>query len=127
MERIALRAEYTTDDIFNEGFICICKDGKTETIEGVFGNDYIEFEFVDDKTLHMILHEKVIVRVRHLLLRVPIKTAYKCTELYIPEISCPDEYYFENGISTLSLSIISKEKSPEKIDKIFKSLEEVRA
>lgn len=127
MERIVLRAEYSTDDIFNDGFICICKDGKSETIEGVFGNDYIELEFVDYKTLHMILHEKVIVRVRHLHLSVPIKTAYECTDLYIPEISCPDEYYLENEYSSLSLRILSKENSPEKIDKIFKSLEAIRS
>ena len=126
MERIALRAEYRTDNIFNEGYICISKDGDEEIIEGIFGTDYLKLDFIDESTLHLLLCETVVVPVRYICISVPFKTAYESYEIYHHEISCPDEYYFENDRESLSLCILSMENSPEKIETIFNLLDNVR-
>lgn len=122
MSRVAIRATYKTETVYNEGYICI--DG--DTIEGVFGLDYVKIDFSPGNSFFFILYEMSFsVEDKQLLASIK-RSIYESQKLYVPELCSPEDYLLFGSEGDMNLSLIEVETDIAKIKEVFESLEKVR-
>ena len=128
MERVVLRAEYKTEYVFNEGYICIEeKDKGQKVIEGIFGLDYVRIDFSDDNSFDLVLIESIYTLKNNLLFCTPKTTIYTSQRLFSPELYCPEQYLLCDGKDGfLSLSLLERERNLSKAKEIYQHMIQLR-
>lgn len=124
MKRVALRAEYRTENVFNEGYICISEDGKEQEIEGVFGLDYLKIIFTSENTFDLILYENIIKPTDDGVCSSIVTTIFESQMLYVPELTCPEQYLLSSQTSLMRLNLLKRVQND--LNTIFNDLESVR-
>lgn len=121
MSKVIIRAQYDTEDIFCDGYICI--DGNC--IEGIFGIDYVKIDIIEN-SIHLLLHEKIYTNKGDSLFNYTRSRTFISQTLYSSKLYCPESYILFYQDYGMSLSLIETVKDSWKVNEIFKELSKIR-
>ena len=123
MNRVVMRATYTTETIYNEGFVCVSDNG----IEGIFGLDYFRLKPMDNCFELMMSEFTVASKFNRCYVGIRRKH-YISQTLYDTQLYCPETYLFFSNNSTdgICLSLTEKVNDNYKIAEVFSDLEMLR-
>ena len=125
MDKIVIvRAKIKTENIYNEGYICI--DKENNIIEGILGLDYIKIEIFKN-IMTLSLHENLYFIYDGVLRNAIRDTTFISKKLYCNELYCPDEYYlYGNNSETMLLTLEGCEYDTKKIKIVLENLNRFR-
>ncbi len=121
MGKVAIRAQYDTENIVCDGYICINGD----CIEGIFGIDYVKINIVKN-SMNLFLHEDVYEKKNNSLFHYNRSRTFLSQSLYSSKLYCPESYILFCHDCGMSLSLIETVKDKKKVDEIFRELSKIR-
>jgi len=121
MGKVAIRAQYDTEDIVCDGYICI----DNNCIEGIFGIDYVKIDIINN-TMHLSLHENIYSKKDDIIINYTRSRNFISQTLYSSQLYCPESYILFCQDYGMSLSLIETIDDKYEVNKIFRELSEIR-
>lgn len=121
MNKVAIRAQYDTEDIVCEGYICI----HDNCIEGIFGVDYVKIEIIKN-SMNLLLQENIYTKKGDFLFNYTRSREFISQNMYSSKLNCPESYILFCNDYGMCLSLIEKIDNIHTVNEIFKELSKIR-